>query len=76
LDILASREQAYFTYAVSGEIRLASHGRAPTLPAAIRLYDDVRDSPDQVSVRDMEGREINVEELRPILNEGEPSQVG
>jgi len=49
---------------------------APTLPAAIRLYDDVRDSPDQVSVRDMEGREINVEELRPILNEVEPSQVG
>jgi len=49
---------------------------APTLRAAIRLYDDVRDSPDQVSVRDMEGREINVEELRPILNEGEPSQVG
>ena len=44
-----------------------------TLPAAIRLYDDMKDSPEDVSVRDMEGREINVEELRPILNKGEPS---
>jgi hypothetical protein len=44
-----------------------------TLPAAIRLYDDMRESPEDVLVRDMEGREINVEELRPILNEGEPS---
>jgi hypothetical protein len=44
-----------------------------TLPAAIRLYDDMRESPEDVLVRDMEGREIKVEELRPILNEGEPS---
>lgn len=46
---------------------------APTLPAAIRLYDDMRDSAEELSVRDMEGREINVEELRLILNEGGPS---
>lgn len=33
----------------------------------------MRDSAEELSVRDMEGREINVEELRLILNEGGPS---
>lgn len=46
---------------------------APSLPAALKLYDDMRAGPEDVSIRDMEGREIDVDELRPILNDGEPS---
>ena len=45
----------------------------PTLAAAIKLYDDLQDNPDGVTVRDMDGREIDVERMRPILNESEPS---
>ncbi|MFT4119994.1 hypothetical protein [Bradyrhizobium sp.] len=46
---------------------------APTLAAAIRLHDDMKNNPDGVSVRDMEGAEIDVERIRPILNDGEPN---
>jgi hypothetical protein len=46
---------------------------APTLPVALKLYDDMKRGPEEVSIRDMEGREININELRPILNDGEPS---
>lgn len=46
---------------------------APTLAEAIKRYDDLKRLPDGVAVWDMEGREIEVDRLRHILNEGEPS---
>ncbi|MBW7973055.1 hypothetical protein [Bradyrhizobium sp. BR 10289] len=45
----------------------------PTLTEAIRLYDSLRDAPDGAKIRDMDGREIGVERVRTILNDGEPS---
>ncbi|MCS3730020.1 hypothetical protein [Bradyrhizobium betae] len=46
---------------------------ASTLPAALQLYDDMKSGPEDVSIRDMDGRQIDIDELRPILNDGEPS---
>lgn len=40
---------------------------------AVRLYDDIRKQQEDISVRDMDGIEIDVEQIRSILNEGEPS---
>ena len=45
----------------------------PTLAAAIQRYDSLKDQSDEVVIRDMEGRNLDIEELRPILNRGEPS---
>jgi len=45
---------------------------AATLSEAIRLFDTLED-PEGVTVRDMDGRELNVDNARRILNEGEPS---
>lgn len=45
---------------------------AATLSEAIRLFDSLED-PDGVTVRDMDGREIDVDHVRPILNDGQPS---
>ncbi|WP_375313767.1 hypothetical protein WHZ77_11470 [Bradyrhizobium sp. A5] len=46
---------------------------APSLPAALKLYDEMRTGSEEVSIRDMEGREIDIDEIRPVLNDGEPS---
>lgn len=46
---------------------------APTLAEAVRLFDSLKGAPDGVTVRDMEGREIEVERVRPILNGDEPN---
>lgn len=46
---------------------------APTLPAALKLYDDMKSGSEEASIRDMEGGEIDVHELRTILNDSEPS---
>ncbi|WP_038933232.1 hypothetical protein [Bradyrhizobium japonicum] len=45
----------------------------PTLSAAIKLYDDLQGNPEDVTVRDMDGIGIDVERMRAILNESEPS---
>lgn len=43
----------------------------PTLAKAIEMFDKI-DDPDR-TIRDMDGKELSVERLRPILNENEPS---
>lgn len=45
---------------------------APTLSEAIKLFDSLDDT-EGVTIRDMEGREINVDRFRTILNEGDLS---
>lgn len=45
---------------------------APSLPAALKLYDDMAAGPEPVSIRDMDGREIAIDDLRPLLDDGEP----
>jgi hypothetical protein len=45
----------------------------PSLAAAVKRYDSLKDGPEGVVIRDMEGRDLNIEELRSILNADEPS---
>lgn len=42
---------------------------APTLAAAIKLHDDLKNNPEGVSVHDMDGRELEVERHRQVLDE-------
>lgn len=44
-----------------------------SLAAALKRYDSLKDQSDEVVIRDMEGRNLDIEELRPILNKGESS---
>lgn len=44
---------------------------APSLAEATKMYDTLKDHPEGVTVRDMEGRDIDVDRLRNILNSGD-----